>query len=215
MTTYQHYVYAYLREDGTPYYIGKGKGDRAFKKHGNLPVPKNRSRIVFLETRLTDIGALALERRYIRWYGRKDNGTGILRNLTDGGDGAAGVQRPDETKRKYSVNTSRNNKKRVANKTHIFCDSEFQRKNSLRRKVKALANPERDLAIKEKQRKKAFERVDAGTNPFSGPGLLRKLFAEGRHPSQTIHVCPHCNKTGKGGPMKRWHFDRCKEKIFL
>jgi len=89
----EYYTYAYLREDGTPYYIGKGKGNRAYAKHRrkkNLSVP-SKERILILKQNLTEDEAFKHEIYMINVFGRKDLGTGILRNLTNGGDGASGI----------------------------------------------------------------------------------------------------------------------------
>ena len=159
-----YYVYAYLRQDGTPYYIGKGHDDRYKQKSHKVKIPKDPSRIVIMEDGLTNIGALALERRYIQWYGRIDNGTGILRNMTDGGEGAPGVT--PWNKGKKGLQTAWN-KGITGSASHLSNKRSEEHKKNIGVKSKARMNtPE----MKEKYRQIKLEywaRKKAGIAPAS------------------------------------------------
>jgi hypothetical protein len=129
----QFYSYLWLRKDGTPYYAGKGSGRRAFKQDGHpMHIPKtqegdiDRSRILVF---LMDSEELAFEseKALIEFFGRINNGTGCLRNLTDGGEGASGCIPPLETRaklciarRKYVFTPEHRRKMSIAKKGHTL-----------------------------------------------------------------------------------------------
>jgi hypothetical protein len=82
-----YYTYAYLRKDGTPYYIGKGKNNRLYYKYGNsTKPPKDKNRIIKLKKNLTEEEAFKHEIYMIAVFGKKCDGTGILVNILDGGN---------------------------------------------------------------------------------------------------------------------------------
>jgi hypothetical protein len=97
-----YYVYSYLREDNSPYYVGKGSGKRAYTKGPKeVKPPKDRSRVKIIKESLTEEESFDVEKLYILMFGRIDLGTGILRNKSDGGDGASGyIVLPEERKRR-------------------------------------------------------------------------------------------------------------------
>ena len=134
----EYYTYAYLRKDGTPYYIGKGNGRRAYQKQKWHNPPKNKSRIIFLKQNLTEEEAFKHEIYMISVFGRKDLGTGILRNRTNGGEGVSGLVHTDESKEKMSKASKGNS--HFKGKKHT---EESKRKNSEAHKGKILSEEHR------------------------------------------------------------------------
>lgn len=95
------YTYLWLREDGTPYYAGKGSGVRAFVRDNHrVPCPpKDR---VLIQEFDSETDAFEAEKFLIAFYGRKDVGTGCLRNMTDGGENPPRAKKGTGLGKKYS-----------------------------------------------------------------------------------------------------------------
>jgi len=101
------YTYLWLRDDGTPYYAGKGSGKRAFRWHNRLLIPPSDPENILIQEWPDEAGAFEGEKLLIAIYGRKDNGTGCLRNRTEGGENPPkgkrlGIKHSEETKKKIS-----------------------------------------------------------------------------------------------------------------
>ena len=146
-----YYTYAYLREDRTPYYIGKGKEDRIYSKQKNIKPPKDKSRILYLKQNLTEEEAFKHEIYMIDVFGRKDLGTGILHNRTDGGEGSSGCIPSEETKRKLS---EVNKGKIVSEETRKKISETSKGKTLSEEHIKKISEANKGHAVSEESRKK-------------------------------------------------------------
>lgn len=108
------YAYIWTREDGSPYYIGKGQGQRAFINGSHsVRKPKDPSRIQIIAA-LSEDSAYETEKFLIKYYGRKDIGTGCLRNRSDGGEfSTTGHKHSEETLQKLRGPKSEEHKQKL------------------------------------------------------------------------------------------------------
>jgi hypothetical protein len=146
------YTYAYLRKDGTPYYIGKGSGNRLFSNKHSVNLP-DKGRIIYLKRNITENEALKHEEYMIKIYGRKIDG-GLLYNISLGGKGNSKYFTEEDRKKSRKKSLEKYQKseqgklKRIESQRLRRKNFSEERKENERRKAK------------ERERKKRLEKGD-------------------------------------------------------
>ena len=145
------FVYSYAYPDETLYYIGKGCGSRHKAHIRDAKANRNNKKfavrvtkkildtgkepiISIIQNNMSEEDALSLEIKLIAEYGRRDTGTGILTNCTDGGDrGATGLS-PEAKAKQVSgiIEWSKN---------HRVVDAEYKKRISDGLKLHFANNP--------------------------------------------------------------------------
>jgi hypothetical protein len=177
-----YYIYSYLREDHSPYYIGKGSGKRAYTKGPKeVKPPKDKSRVKIIKANLTEEESFALEKLYILMFGRIDLGTGILRNKSDGGDGASGrIVSPEERRKRSEMMKGVKRPqwiydKIAASNTGKKASAETRAKQSAARKgMKCTEEHKRNVS----EAKKGFKHTEEAKQKMSAARKGKKLSPE-------------------------------------
>lgn len=228
VTTEDYYVYQLRRSDQShPFYIGKGKGQRASQhffpchlKEVNLKNSIIKSSmaqgveilIEFIQECMNEESAFALERYLISKYGRRDNGTGVLANHTEGGEGTSGRILSEEEKQASSLRMMGNksftglkhkesSKLKIANANSKRVWSEESRLKMSKSKTGQRLSDEARAAISEKLKSRPRQTMTKESiEKIRQKALERPKMA-----------CLHCGNSFGPGMFSRWHGDNCKE----
>ncbi len=159
-----YYTYAYLRHDGSPYYIGRGKGNRAYVVHsskGRKFSPPPPDRILLLKQNLSFKESVRHEKYMIAVFGRKDMGTGILRNLTDGGEGSENrVWSPEQRDKLRKANSG----KKIPEEVRIKIREKLKGKEWSEKRRNAKEHPNARQIRSHAQRKRRNLERNTGAN---------------------------------------------------
>jgi hypothetical protein len=206
------YAYLWLRENGTPYYAGKGTKHRAYVKHV-IGKPPTKDRIVIYPAE-SEEDAYATEMALIWYYGRKDLGTGMLCNSSEGGEGGRPM-----LGRKHSSST-----KQLMSKVHTenpslgFKGKEWQTES--KEKLSAAMKLWWEKLTPEQRKEQAVYSAKGGAAKWKIEKYRLKRAETIRTRASKITHCPHGHEyteentwynTKKDGSKSR----RCRECVYI
>jgi hypothetical protein len=151
-----------------PFYVGKGKNNRFTnhftRKNKNSHKNNTISKIISLDRKVivkivyrtnNEFDAFKKESELIYLYGRRDNSTGILTNLTNGGEGLSGYIPTPELRELWSVIRS-GEKNGMYNKAHTIESKNKMTETRLKRYKSGVIKP---TIHTEEYKKKLAERT--------------------------------------------------------
>lgn len=171
------YVYKHIRKDkNEPFYIGIGCKPNYYRAHEgghkrneiwNKIVNKTQWEVEIVSEGLDKKSASLKEQELIKIYGRLDNNTGILSNMTDGGDGIWNCKRSDATKKILS-------QKKIGKKNPMYGKKQSQ--SLIEKRMKNIRGSKKSEETKLKQsissiksgQAKAVDVYKYDTNEFVG-----------------------------------------------
>jgi hypothetical protein len=220
------YVYILRRPDkhdpfyiwlSCPFYVGKGSNGRVEehrRKAKNSKDKNLKNKIIrklwsrgldfeeeILFDNLTEQEAFELERKLIAKYGRINNGTGILANMTDGGEGTSGVVFSKESKRKMS-------KSHTGEKNHFYGKKHTQETIKRMSEVKiGLYEGENNPHYGKNHTEESKRRISE-----SRLGELNPMY--GKHHTEEARLKMSLFQSGENHPMRgKHHTKESKQKM--
>jgi hypothetical protein len=190
-----YYTYGHYRADSNKlFYIGKGKGNRAYEKDSRSGYWKN----------IVNKHGYSIE-IFAKWPSEKEAFTHEkfliecfrdlteLCNFTNGGEGCSGYVWSEEQKAKIKGRTPTNFGKKASEET--------------RKKIGDVQRGKK----RGPQKKEHSEKISlANKGKEKTPEQAERLRQMAKETASVVRTCPNCGHEGRGPNMYRFHFKNCQ-----